>query len=116
MRQRATQPTIMRIAIVGGGGFAFILAQQITQSANPVLLISRQVSHLNYGPEELAYRKFYSHTPSLKQTSQTVKLLLFLILAMLRSSDTPFRGSISSFQPYPTLSSSTSLMRPVERA
>jgi hypothetical protein len=34
---------MMRIAIAGGGGFAYILAQELTESANPVLVISRQV-------------------------------------------------------------------------
>jgi len=116
MRQRATQPTIMRIAIVGGGGFAFILAQQITQSANPVLLISRQVSRPNRGSGALADRLFYSHTLSLKQTFQTAKLPSFLILAMSRSSDMPSRGSIWSSRLYPTLNSSISLMQLVEHA
>ncbi len=45
MRQKATQsqPAMMRIAIAGGGGLAYILAQQLTQSANAILIISRQV-------------------------------------------------------------------------
>ncbi|KAK5661278.1 hypothetical protein OQA88_11172 [Cercophora sp. LCS_1] len=42
MRQRVTQGGIMRIAIAGGGGFAYILAQYLTQSANPVLVVTRQ--------------------------------------------------------------------------
>ncbi|KAK0719587.1 hypothetical protein B0H67DRAFT_484909 [Lasiosphaeris hirsuta] len=33
---------MMRIAIAGGGGFAYLLAQQITQGANAVLVLTRQ--------------------------------------------------------------------------
>ncbi|KAJ0330841.1 hypothetical protein COL5a_003146 [Colletotrichum fioriniae] len=33
---------MMRIAIVGGGGFAAILAHHITQNANPVIILSRE--------------------------------------------------------------------------
>lgn len=36
---------MMRIAIAGGGGFSYILAQELTQTANAVLVISRQVSY-----------------------------------------------------------------------
>jgi hypothetical protein len=44
MKQKTPGSTpMMRIAIAGAGGFAYILAQQITQGANPVLIISRQV-------------------------------------------------------------------------
>lgn len=48
MRNRAYQPEMMRIAIAGGGGFSYILAQELTQSANAVLVISRQVGSLIY--------------------------------------------------------------------
>lgn len=34
----------MRIAIAGGGGFAYILAREISQTANSVLVLSTQVS------------------------------------------------------------------------
>lgn len=34
----------MRIAIAGGGGFGYILAQEIAQTANAVLLLSTRVS------------------------------------------------------------------------
>lgn len=36
----------MRIAIAGGGGFAFILAAEIAQSTNAVLILSTRVSTL----------------------------------------------------------------------
>ena len=36
---------MMRIAIAGGGGFAYLLAQEITQGANAVLVLTRNVSH-----------------------------------------------------------------------
>lgn len=36
----------MRIAIAGGGGFAYILAREIAQSANAVLVLSTRVSTL----------------------------------------------------------------------
>lgn len=36
----------MRIAIAGGGGFAFILAAEIAQSTNAVLVLSTRVSTL----------------------------------------------------------------------
>lgn len=35
---------MMRIAIAGGGGFAYILAGEIAQTANAVLVLSRRVS------------------------------------------------------------------------
>jgi len=45
MKQKgAPQPAMMRIAIAGGGGFAYILAQQICQTANAVLVLTRTVS------------------------------------------------------------------------
>ncbi|KAK1771236.1 NAD(P)-binding protein [Phialemonium atrogriseum] len=37
-----TNTAMMRIAIAGAGGFAYILAQEITKSANAVLVLSRQ--------------------------------------------------------------------------
>jgi len=43
MKHRADS-TMMRIAIAGAGGFAYILAQEITKSANAVLVLSRQVA------------------------------------------------------------------------
>lgn len=47
MRQKtASQPAMMRIAIAGGGGLAYILAQQISQSANAVLVLSRNVGQV----------------------------------------------------------------------
>ncbi|KAK3953936.1 hypothetical protein QBC32DRAFT_208984 [Pseudoneurospora amorphoporcata] len=44
MRQKASQQpaVMMRIAIAGGGSFAYILAQEITKSAHPVLILTRQ--------------------------------------------------------------------------
>ncbi|CCC08883.1 hypothetical protein SMACR_07520 [Sordaria macrospora] len=45
MRQKASsqQPAaMMRIAIAGGGSFAYILAQEIAKSAHPVLVLTRQ--------------------------------------------------------------------------
>jgi Trk K+ transport system NAD-binding subunit len=33
----------MRIALAGAGGFAYILAQELSKSANAVLVLSRQV-------------------------------------------------------------------------
>ncbi|KAK3373451.1 hypothetical protein B0T24DRAFT_261357 [Lasiosphaeria ovina] len=41
MRQPAAQPSMMRIAIAGGGGLAYVLAGQITLGANAVLVISQ---------------------------------------------------------------------------
>jgi Trk K+ transport system NAD-binding subunit len=38
------QPAMMRIAIAGGGGFGFILAQELSHSANAILVLSRQAS------------------------------------------------------------------------
>lgn len=35
---------MMRIAIAGGGGFAYILAGEIAQTANAVLVLSTRVS------------------------------------------------------------------------
>ena len=40
---------MMRVAIAGGGGFAFLLTQQIVEGANPVLIMSRQVGSLTIG-------------------------------------------------------------------
>jgi hypothetical protein len=54
MKNRASQTTMMRIAIAGGGGFSYILAQELTQTANPVLVISRQVG------DRLRLRKVHS--------------------------------------------------------
>ncbi|KAK4153216.1 hypothetical protein C8A00DRAFT_34053 [Chaetomidium leptoderma] len=42
MKQRASQPAMMRIAIAGAGGFAQILAQQINQTAHALLVMSRR--------------------------------------------------------------------------
>ncbi|AEO62292.1 71bbebfe-ce0f-4246-b667-2b3836fc96ab [Thermothielavioides terrestris] len=42
MKHRANQLAIMRIAIAGGGGFAQILAQQISQTAHALLVLSRR--------------------------------------------------------------------------
>ncbi|GAB1313867.1 hypothetical protein MFIFM68171_04077 [Madurella fahalii] len=42
MKQRASRPSMMRIAIAGAGGFAQILAQQINQTAHALLVISRR--------------------------------------------------------------------------
>ncbi|KAK3685805.1 hypothetical protein B0T22DRAFT_442941 [Podospora appendiculata] len=42
MRHKTAQPAMMRIAIAGGGGFANILAHYITQSANAVIILTRQ--------------------------------------------------------------------------
>lgn len=36
----------MRIAIAGAGGFAYILAQEITQSSNAVMILSSTVHTL----------------------------------------------------------------------
>ncbi|KAL2023172.1 hypothetical protein VTK56DRAFT_3778 [Thermocarpiscus australiensis] len=41
MRQRTSQPAMMRIAIAGAGGFAQILAQHISQTAHALLVMSR---------------------------------------------------------------------------
>ncbi|KAK4191175.1 hypothetical protein QBC35DRAFT_22921 [Podospora australis] len=41
MKNRSSQPATMRIAIAGAGGFARILAQSISQTAHPVLIMSR---------------------------------------------------------------------------
>ncbi|KAK3402784.1 hypothetical protein B0T20DRAFT_7589 [Sordaria brevicollis] len=45
MHKEATQQpaAMMRIAIAGGGSFAYILAQEITKSAHPVLILTRQL-------------------------------------------------------------------------
>ncbi|KAK4241648.1 hypothetical protein C8A03DRAFT_41002 [Achaetomium macrosporum] len=42
MKQRANQPAMMRIAIAGAGGFAQILAQQISQTEHALLILSRR--------------------------------------------------------------------------
>ncbi|KAK1836321.1 hypothetical protein QBC39DRAFT_411112 [Podospora conica] len=42
MRHTETPTAMMRVAIAGGGGFAFLLTQQISESSNPVLVLSRQ--------------------------------------------------------------------------
>lgn len=44
MHKKATQQpaVMMRIAIAGGGSFAYILAQEIAKSAHPVLILTRQ--------------------------------------------------------------------------
>jgi len=64
---------MMRIAIAGGGGFSYILAGEITQSANPVLVISRQVGAPHSQPCICANR-IYSPIPSLKRTSPDARL------------------------------------------
>ncbi|KAL2167085.1 hypothetical protein VTG60DRAFT_1705 [Thermothelomyces hinnuleus] len=42
MKHRASQAAMMRIAIAGAGGFAQILAQQISQTAHALLVLSRR--------------------------------------------------------------------------
>ncbi|KAK4122494.1 NAD(P)-binding protein [Parathielavia appendiculata] len=42
MKHRATQSAMMRIAIAGAGGFAQILAQQVSQTAHALLVLSRR--------------------------------------------------------------------------
>lgn len=44
---------MMRIAIAGAGGFAYILAQEITKSANAVLFLTRQVEFDRPNPNSL---------------------------------------------------------------
>lgn len=34
---------MMRIAIAGGGAFAYVLAQELTQSSNAIIVLSSQV-------------------------------------------------------------------------
>ncbi|KAH6844984.1 hypothetical protein B0I37DRAFT_446938 [Chaetomium sp. MPI-CAGE-AT-0009] len=41
MKHRSSQPAMMRIAIAGAGGFAQILAQQVSQTAHALLVLSR---------------------------------------------------------------------------
>ncbi|KAH6649744.1 hypothetical protein F5144DRAFT_542892 [Chaetomium tenue] len=41
MKNRSSQPAMMRIAIAGAGGFAQILAQQVSQTAHALLVLSR---------------------------------------------------------------------------
>lgn len=44
MRQRTSQPAMVRIAIAGAGGFAQILAQHISQTTEHALIVlSRRV-------------------------------------------------------------------------
>ena len=43
MKAGTTIATTMRIALAGGGGFSFILAQELSKSANAVLVLSRKV-------------------------------------------------------------------------
>ncbi len=42
--KKTSHPTMMRIAIAGAGGFAYILAQEISQGANAVLVLSNKAS------------------------------------------------------------------------
>lgn len=53
----------MRVAIAGGGGFAHILAREIVQNANAVMVLSTKVSkHSNSVPTPLATRQtLYLH-------------------------------------------------------
>lgn len=74
MHQKVSQQpaAMMRIAIAGGGSFAYILAQEITKSAHPVLILTRQVrlsssnSHLYLHPltPEQPHPEFEENLPS----------------------------------------------------
>lgn len=75
----------MRIAIAGGGGFAFILAAEIAQSTNAVLILSTNVSE---SPGTFSIRKssvtltrfLVSNTPSLRISAYRWLLLIILTL------------------------------------
>lgn len=64
---------MMRIAIVGGGGFAAILAHHITQNANPVIILSREVSSEDKTEQTRSLRDGRSQNQSWKNAT-TVKL------------------------------------------
>lgn len=57
----------MRIAIAGGGGFAFILAAEIAQSTNAVLVLSTRVSKHS--------RAFSTGTSSVTLTSSLISII-----------------------------------------
>ncbi|KAK3370309.1 hypothetical protein B0H63DRAFT_314183 [Podospora didyma] len=81
MRQASTQPAMMRIAIAGGGGFAYILAQQITQSANAVLVISQNPhpEFENDFPGCQVAEVDFTNVEELRYTLQGVDLLISTI-------------------------------------
>ncbi|KAM7199547.1 hypothetical protein V8F20_005731 [Naviculisporaceae sp. PSN 640] len=82
MRQKtAAQPAMMRIAIAGGGGLAYILAQQISQSANAVLVLSRNPHpefEENFPGCQVAVVDF-GNVEELRYTLQGVDLLISTI-------------------------------------
>lgn len=64
---------MMRVAIAGGGGFAFLLTQQIAETANPVLVLSRQVSLRTYANMKHSLTD-PRNIPNSKRTFQNAKL------------------------------------------
>ena len=53
---------MVRIAIAGAGGFAYILAQELSQSANPLLILSTRVS-VKFGTCEKELSDLLTYTP-----------------------------------------------------
>ncbi|KAK3325219.1 hypothetical protein B0H66DRAFT_114412 [Apodospora peruviana] len=82
MKQKAApQPAMMRIAIAGGGGFAYILAQQISQTANAVLVLTRTPHpefEENFSGCQVAVVDF-GNVEELRYTLQGVDLLISTI-------------------------------------
>lgn len=71
----------MRIALAGGGGFAYILAQELCKSANTLLVLSRQ-EHPEFEedmPESQVVVVDYSNVEELHYTLQGIDLVISTI-------------------------------------
>ncbi|ROV92739.1 hypothetical protein VMCG_09035 [Cytospora schulzeri] len=92
---------MMRIAIAGGGGFAWILAREIAQTASTVLVLSTR-EHTEFEPlgAQVAVVN-YSNVEELRYTLQGVELVISTISgeAQLNLIDAARRARVRTFVP-----------------
>jgi hypothetical protein len=85
---------MMRIAIAGGGGFANILAQRLSDSANAIIVLSRRVRDLMFPfPPARSYFMANFERPIQSSRTMDVKSLLSTT-ATWTTSNSRFEASI----------------------
>ncbi|KAK4104219.1 NAD(P)-binding protein [Parathielavia hyrcaniae] len=103
MKHRASQPAMMRIAIAGAGGFSQILAQQISQTAHALLVLSRRPRPEleEYCPGCQVAVVTYDDVENLRYTLQGVDLVISAIAGneQLNLIDAARRARVRVFVP-----------------